>query len=203
MSKRLGRFRTRMGSGIALLIPLVVTVYVLRVLFSFTAGILLPIIDPAVDNWSPVARVALSLGVLVVIVYLLGEVATHVVGRRLLGLAEALLMRLPIVRVIYRVSKQVVTAFEHQESRAFKAVVFVEFPREGMKSLGFVTSTFQKPDGSEWKTVFIPTTPNPTTGFLQIMPASDVVPTEFTVEEAFKMVMSLGVLSPEAMSRLV
>jgi uncharacterized membrane protein len=191
-----------MASGIAVLIPLVVTVYVLRVLFGFTAGILLPIIDPAVDHWSAPARIALSLGILVVMVYLLGELAAHVLGRRALALAEAVLLRVPIVRVIYRVSKQVVTAFERQDRSAFKSVVFVEFPRPGMRAMGFVTSTFRKPDGSEWKTVFVPTTPNPTTGFLQIVNSSEVVQTDFTVEQAFKMVMSLGVLSPEALARL-
>jgi len=202
MPRPFGRLRRRMASGIAVLIPLVVTVYVLRVLFGFTAGILLPIIDPAVDHWSAPARIALSLGILVVMVYLLGELAAHVLGRRALSLAEALLLRVPIVRVIYRVSKQVVTAFERQDRSAFKSVVFVEFPRPGMRAMGFVTSTFRKPDGSEWKTVFVPTTPNPTTGFLQIVNSSEVVQTDFTVEEAFKMVMSLGVLSPEALARL-
>lgn len=202
MAKPLGRLRRRMASGIAVLIPLMVTIYVLRVLFGFTAGILLPIIDPAVDHWPAPARIALAVGILAVMVYLLGELAAHVVGRRALGLAESLLMRLPIVRVIYRVSKQVVTAFERQDRSAFKSVVFVEFPRPGMRAMGFVTSTFSKPDGSEWKTVFVPTTPNPTTGFLQIVSSSEVVQTDFTVEQAFKMVMSLGVLSPEALARL-
>lgn len=202
MSRPFGRLRRRMASGIAVLIPLVVTVYVLRVLFGFTAGILLPIIDPAVDHWPAPARIALSLGILVVTVYLLGELAAHVLGRRALALAEAVLLRVPIVRVIYRVSKQVVTAFERQDRSAFKSVVFVEFPRPGMRALGFVTSTFTKPDGSEWKTVFLPTTPNPTTGFLQVVRSSEMVETDFTVEQAFKMVMSLGVLSPEALGRL-
>ena len=202
MAVALGRFRRRMASGVVVLIPLVVTVYVLKALFGVTAGILLPIIDPAVEAWPPLARTALSLGVLVVIVYALGELAAHLVGRRLLALAEALLLRVPLVRIIYGAVKQVVSAFERQDSSAFKSVVFVEFPRPGLQAIGFVTSSFEKPDGSAWKTVFVPTTPNPTTGFLQVVQADELVPTDFTIEEAFKMVISLGAVVPDGLRKL-
>jgi uncharacterized membrane protein len=196
------RLRARFVSGMVALIPLLITIFVLRALFGFTVGILLPILDPAVDHWHPLARIALAVAVLLLWVYALGELATHVVGRRVLALGEAILLRVPVVRVIYKASRQVVSAFERQERSAFRSVVLVEFPHPGMRSVGFVTSSFSKPDGSPWKTVFIPTTPNPTTGFLQIVPASQVVPTDFTVEEAFQMVMSLGVLSPSRLGDL-
>jgi len=197
-----GRVRARIVSGIAVLIPLFITIWVLRALFGFTVGILLPVLDPAVDHWPAVARIALALGILLLTVYFLGELATNMVGRRILSLGEKVLLRVPVVRVIYKASRQVVSAFERQERSAFRSVVLVEFPHPGMRSVGFVTSTFSKADGSAWKTVFIPTTPNPTTGFLQIVPASQVTPSDFTVEEAFQMVMSLGVLSPERLGSL-
>jgi len=197
-----GRVRARIVSGIAVLIPLFITIWVLRALFGFTVGIVLPVLDPAVDHWPAVARVALAAGLLLVIVYTLGELATNMVGRRILSLGEKVLLRVPVVRVIYKASRQVVSAFERQERSAFRSVVLVEFPHPGMRSVGFVTSTFSKADGSVWKTVFIPTTPNPTTGFLQIVPATQVTPSDFTVEEAFQMVMSLGVLSPERLGSL-
>lgn len=185
-----------MASGLVVLIPLVVTVAVIRFLFDFTSGILLPVVDPAVDDWPAGARAALSLGILLVVVYLLGLVATHVVGRRVLALGEGVVLRLPFVKVIYSVSKQVVAAFQGEKSRAFKSVVFIEFPREGMRSVGFSTGQVVMEDGSIWATVFVPTTPNPTTGFLQIVPVDAVVRTDFTVEEGIKMVMSLGALVP-------
>ena len=196
MAKPFGRIRSRLVSGVAVLVPLFITVFILRALFGFTAGILLPIIDPAVDHWPPAARAALSLAILLLVVFALGELATHFLGRRIISLGEAVLLKVPVVRVIYKASRQVVSAFERKERSAFRSVVLVEFPHPGLKSIGFVTSSFEKPDGSAWNTVFVPTTPNPTTGFLQILPASSVVPTQFTVEEAFRMVMSLGVLSP-------
>jgi uncharacterized membrane protein len=202
MAEPFGRLRARFVSGIVVLIPLFITILVLRGIFGFTVGILLPILDPAVDHWHPLARIALALAILLLWVYALGELATHVVGRRILSLGETILLRVPVVRVIYKASRQVVSAFERQDKSAFRSVVLVEFPHPGMRSVGFVTSTFSKEDGSHWKTVFIPTTPNPTTGFLQIVPASHVVPTDFTVEEAFQMVMSLGVLSPPRLGHL-
>lgn len=196
------RVRTRMASGLVALVPIVVTVFALRFLFSFTAGILLPVLDPAFEGWPWFWRASASLGVLLVVVYLLGEIAAHVVGRRILGLGEAVLLRVPFVKVVYRVSKQVVSAFQGTGVRAFQSVVFVQFPHPGMRAVGFVTSTITQADGSVWHTVFVPTTPNPTTGFLQVVPAADVVKTDFTVEEGVKMVMSLGVLVPTRMAML-
>ena len=203
MSPAPWRLRGRMASGLAVLVPLVITVYVLKALFGFTAGILLPVIDPAVDEWPWVLRAALSTVVLLVGVYLLGELATHVVGRRLLGLGDALLLRVPLVKPIYKTSKQVVAALHGPNTTAFQSVVLIEFPRPGLRSVGFLTSTFNRKDGSVWHSVFVPTTPNPTTGFLQILPADQVTRTDFTVEEAFKMVMSLGALPPERMVDLL
>jgi len=185
-----------MASGLVVLIPLVITVAVIRFLFNFTSGILLPVVDPAVATWPPGARAALSLGILLVVIYLLGTVATHVLGRRVLGLGEGLVLRLPFVKVIYSASKQVVAAFQGQQRKAFKSVVIVEFPRPGMRAVGFVTGEVTLPDGTEWETVFVPTTPNPTTGFLQLVPAGSAVRTDYTVEEGVKMIMSLGVLAP-------
>lgn len=190
-------FKTRMASGLVILIPLVITVAVVRFLFDFTSGILLPIIDPAFADWPALARAATSLAILLVVIYLLGALATNIVGRRVLSLGESVVLRLPFVKVVYSVSKQVVAAFQGQGSKAFKSVVFVEFPHPGVRSIGFETASVTREDGSVWSTVFVPTTPNPTTGFLQFVPQASLERTGYTVEEGIKLVMSLGVLSPE------
>jgi uncharacterized membrane protein len=186
-----------MASGLVILIPLVITVAVIRFLFVFTSGILLPLIDPALANWPFIVRAAISLGILLLVIYVLGEVASNFVGRRILLLGESVVLRLPFVKRIYSVSKQVVAAFQGRGGDAFKSVVFVEFPHPGMQSIGFVTGRTVREDGSVWTTVFVPTTPNPTTGFLQMVPQEAVVKTSYTVEEGIKMVMSLGVLAPQ------
>ena len=195
-------FRARMTSGLVVLVPVVVTLFVLRVLFAFMAGILLPVIDPAVEDWPVALQWGLSLGMLLFLLYFLGGVATNLVGRRVIQFGEGILLKVPFVKVVYGAAKQVVAAFQGQRSRAFKSVVFVEFPRPGMRAVGFVTGSLKKPDGSVWNTVFVPTTPNPTTGFLQIIPREEVILTDFTVEEGIKMIMSLGVLVPERMTVL-
>jgi len=190
------RLRRRMAQGLVALVPILVTFVVLRVLFNVTSGILLPVVDPALAHWPVLARALLSLGILVAALYLLGEITSRVVGQRLLNLGEAVVLRVPLVRVVYRAAKQVVAAFQGPGARAFKSVVFIEFPRPGMRAVAFVTGGFQQ-EGQDWVTVFVPTTPNPTTGFLQVVKAEEMVQTGFSVEEGVKMVMSLGALVPE------
>jgi uncharacterized membrane protein len=187
-----------MASGLVVLIPLVVTIAVIRFAFNFTSGILLPFVDPALAAWPAAARAALSLAILLTVVYALGVIATQAVGRRVLALGEGLVLKVPFVKVIYSASKQVVATFQGQKSQAFKSVVFVEFPHQGMRAIGFVTSRIEREDGSLWNLVFVPTTPNPTTGFLQLVPVDKVTPADMSVEDGVKMVMSLGVLPPAA-----
>jgi uncharacterized membrane protein len=181
------------------LVPIVVTLAVLRFVFNLTAAVLLPVVEPVfgVGTWPTAARTAVSLAVLIVGVYLLGEFATNFVGRRILALGESLVLRVPFVKAVYSASKQIVGALQLREGQAFKSVVFIEFPRPGMKAVGFVTSSVSDEAGETWTTVFVPTTPNPTTGFLQIVPQGELVHTGYTIEEGIKMVMSLGVLVPE------
>ena len=185
-----------MASGVVALVPIVVTVWVLRFVFGVTSSVLLPLVDPAAAMWPQWARAALSLVVLLVVVYLLGELATNLVGRRVLSVAESIVLRVPIVKVVYSASKQVVAAFDGRKARAFKAVVYIDFPAPGMRALGFVTGEIVDPSGARWTSVFVPTTPNPTTGFLQMVPTERLVTTPYTVEDGIKLVMSLGVLVP-------
>ena len=194
---RPGRFATRMASGVFALVPILVTFVVLRWVFNLTAGILLPVIESVLGPWPPVAQAILAVLVLFLFIYLLGEVTAHVVGRRILALGEAVVLRLPFVKTVYSISKQVVSAFQGPGARAFKAVVYVEFPRQGIKAVAFVTSSFTRDDGSRWSTIFVPTTPNPTTGFLQLVPDGELERTSMSVEEGIKMIMSLGVLRPD------
>lgn len=187
-----------MASGLVAVVPIVVTVAVLRFLFSATSSVLLPVVTPAAEEWPPWAHAALSFAILLGAIYLVGEVATNLVGRRLLGLVESLVLRVPFVKVIYSASKQVAAAFQGRKARAFRSVVYVDFPAPGMRAIGFVTGDMTDPTGTACHTVFVPTTPNPTTGFLQIVPVEKVVKTSYSVEDGIKMIMSLGVLVPRS-----
>ncbi|MEZ4416327.1 MAG: DUF502 domain-containing protein [Gemmatimonadota bacterium] len=187
--------RKRLVTGLVVLIPLGITIFALRFLYNAATALLLPFLDPLLGHLPPWARALLSLGLLLTILLLVGQVATNVVGSRLIGLFEKVVLRIPIVRIIYQAAKQVVEAFNAPRSD-FQTVVMVEFPRPGMRAVGFLTNTVEDTDGRAWSTVFIPTTPNPTTGFLQVVPAGEAVRLDWSVEDAVKTIMSLGVLAP-------
>lgn len=197
------RIRRSLVSGILALVPIVVTVVVVTWTFNVSAGVLAPVLDPLVGHWPFLLRASLSLILLVAGLVLLGEVATHVVGRQFITYGERIVLKLPIVKVVYRAAKQVVEAFQGPERESFKSVVLVAFPGPGMRAVGFLTGRIRGEDGSAYMTVFVPTTPNPTTGFMQLVPEHQVTLTDFTVEEGVKMIMSLGALVPDRVATLL
>jgi len=204
--------RKRMISGLLLLLPFYVTLLVIKWLFSLVAGFLRPevlvlwqyFIDPAVSKDAPpiyisIVAATMSVVVLVLLIYAIGAIAQFVVGRRLIRLGEDLMLKIPLAGTVYSATKQVVQAMSLPNKAAFKSVVLVEFPRPGFKSLAFMTGRIRDQDGRAYCKVFIPTTPNPTTGFLEIVPFEEVVETTLTIEEAFKMIISGGLISPEVL----
>jgi uncharacterized membrane protein len=135
---------------------------------------------------------------LIAIIYVIGLVARFVAGRKLLSIGESLVLKIPLASTIYAATKQVTTAISMQD-KSFTSVVLVEFPRKGFYALGFLTGTIKDSAGNLYCKVFIPTTPNPTTGFFEMIPFDEVLQTELTVEEAFKAIISGGIVAPEIM----
>jgi uncharacterized membrane protein len=201
--------RARMISGILVLIPLAITIFLFNIILkSLTAfvspsiSLLLTKIPASYGFKNPdYAVTLLALCVTLLIIYFTGLLTNHIIGRRLISLGERLLMKMPIIKSIYSASKQVVDTFSSSTKAAFKAVAVVEFPRKGSLAIGFVTGSMTNPDGHLLYRVFIATTPNPTTGFLLILPADEVQFTDITVEDGVKMIVSGGVLSPESYQR--
>ena len=149
------------------------------------------------DSWLawivPVMSVVLTLFLL----YVLGLLTASVFGRRIILLIEKLFEKLPLVKQVYRSTKQVVVSLGGGQRMNFKRVVLVEFPRPGMKCIGFLTAVMKDIDtGRQMASIFISTTPNPTTGYMQIVPLDEVSETGWTVEDAVKLLMSGGILSP-------
>ena len=142
----------------------------------------------------------LSLLFLLAIIYAIGAIGQAVIGRRLIGLLERVVLGIPLARNIYSAAKQVIDAVALKPKTAFQSVVLVEFPRPGYKALGFLTGSFDTPDGRHFCRVFIPTAPNPTTGFFEIVPAAEVTETDLTVEEAFKTIMSGGLIASDRLA---
>jgi len=193
-------------NGILTLVPLYVTVWVLGTLVDTADGILQKTLKLLPATWHPDAILGFhvrGLGLLMTILALIsfGALVGNIFGRKFLEASEALLGRIPFVRWFYFSSKEVMEAIFRRDARAFQRVVMVEFPRKGMHSIGFVTSEAAgpaQPGGGKRFAVFIPCTPNPTSGYLQIVPEGDLIPVDWTVEQAFRYVVSAGLIPPHA-----
>lgn len=203
VSARFGKhLRNRLLSGVLVLVPLAVTILVLQLLFNSLTGFIRPPLRPLLPDVPESVLTAIAFVAGLLIVYGVGAITSLVVGRRLIRLGEAVLLKLPVVKSIYSASKQVVDTFSASNMRAFKSVVLVEFPRPGSLALGFVTGTMADGEGRELYRLFVPTTPNPTSGFLVIVPKDDVHFTDIGVEDGIKMIVSGGMLAPTQYNRV-
>ena len=131
-----------------------------------------------------------------------GLFAANYVGKKLIGFGERIVVRIPLVRSIYLTVKQIVDAFMHGgKNMAFKRVVLIEYPRKGIYSIGFITAESNGEVQAKTKenvmSVFLPTTPNPTSGYLLFVPREDVVVLDMSVEDGLKLVVSGGIIAPE------
>lgn len=188
--------RTRIVSGILVLVPLAITVFILRLVFASLSGFLMPVLKPFVGDLPPWALYAIAVTSTLLLIYAMGALTAFMIGRRLLHLAERVILRVPLVKTIYSASKQVVDTFSASNRDTFKATVIVEFPRPGSFAVGFITGAILDPKGEELYRVFVPTTPNPTSGFLILLPLAQVMHTDISVEDGVKMIVSGGVLAP-------
>ena len=194
---RLRRFERHLGrrilSGLLVLIPLLITVFVLR----FAIAALDSIFRPALKG-IPYVENAPGIGVVITLV-LLYVIGVFFAGKRSQAIQDAVLTRVPIARSIYSVARQATLALSSPMSDHFSRVVFVEYPRPGIKAMGFVTGHIHTPgdDKSAIAVVYIPTVPNPTSGMLAWVPEDQVIETNFSVEEAMKAVFSGGIVLPE------
>ena len=179
------------------MVPIGVTIFILQILFGFMAVFTAPFLHFFVKDLSPAAAQVISIVLFVLLIYVVGVVTTYVVGRRAVSIGESLLLRIPLVKNIYGAAKQVVDTFSQSKGSAFSEVVMIEYPRLGLKSLGFVTGSVTAPDGSKQCLVFVPTAPNPTSGFMVVVPETCVEHTAITIEDGFKMVVSGGMIIPD------
>jgi uncharacterized membrane protein len=179
-----------------ILTPITVTVYILWKVFSLVDNFIAPIQEkyPIIDI------PGLGFILVVLLIFLTGFFAGNLIGRRIIDAGERLLSHLPIVKRIYRAVKELSEVFFRDRQTAFRQVVLINYPLPGTFALAFVTKAspeyFNSLVGEELINVFIPTTPNPTSGFLLLVPKKDVVFLRIPVEEGMKMVISGGAFSP-------
>jgi uncharacterized membrane protein len=190
----LGYLRNRFVTGLLVAFPLVVTIFFGRFLFDLVDRWADPISTKLFERTIPGFGAALFL----LVIFALGVLAHNMIGRRVLRIGDRLFARIPILRSIYLGTREVTRAFAGDRSKSFRRVVLVPFPYQGVWGMAFVTGEFEEaaPDGPRrMVSVFLPTTPNPTTGFFLVYPEASVRPTDLTVEEALRMVISGGLVS--------
>jgi len=189
-------------TGLAVIIPIVITIYTLLFLIDVMDG-LLHVIP---QQYQPDVMLGFhlpGLGVIVtvVLVFICGLLVRSYFGKTLVKLGESFVEKIPIVRSIYQAVKQVADSMLMDKSRSFKKAILIEFPRRGLYSVGFVTGSpygeiKEKIGGNEHITVFVPTTPNPTSGFFMIVPRDELIFLDMSVEEAFTLIISAGIVIP-------
>lgn len=198
------RLRTLLLGGLLILAPAYLTVYVLLLLFRFMDGIFAPLIDKTLSTFLEEPGIHIpGLGILLtlLVILFLGWLSAGVVGRRMIDSVEGFIRRVPIAKSVYGATKGVLEALSRDQADAFKRVVLVEYPRKGTYGIGFVTGGPARwsasPYDEELVPVFIPTTPNPTSGYLLLVPPRELIECPVTVEEGIRMVVSGGILQPE------
>lgn len=186
------------------MLPIGITALVLKFIFDLLTPILQPVTDllpgPDVHGTGLVA--------LLILIYLVGLVAAFVIGRRLIDLAHRVMEVIPVVKGIYSTTRTAVQLLSNSgrsngagDAERYSGVVLVEFPRPGVRSIGLVTSQMYDAEGQEVMSVYVPTTPIPSSGFLVIVPASQVEQLDMSVEEAMSVVVSGGILSERMFTR--
>jgi uncharacterized membrane protein len=191
--------RSYLLAGLVVWLPIIVTLVVLRFIIDLLdkTMALLP------HAYQPEQLFGVhipGLGVLLSLILLLitGVIATNFLGQRLVSWSESILDKIPLVRSIYNASKQMIQAIFATNSNAFRKVLLVEYPRKGLWSVAFqsgvANAVMNQHTGKEMISAFIPTTPNPTSGFLIMVPKTDVIELSMSIDEALKFVISLGVM---------
>jgi len=190
------KLRTQFGTGILIVVPIGVTILILVWIFITLDNILQPIIRSIWGRTVP----GVGFGVTIVLIYLAGVIASNIIGRRVIHYGESLLVKVPVVRQLYAGIKQILEGFSKPGKTGFMQVVLVEFPKEGMRAIGFITNESYSKSGERLLNVFIPTSPNPTSGFLEIVTEDKIIRTNISVDDALKMVVSAGRVSLQEVS---
>ena len=193
--------RRYLVAGILVWLPVGITLLLLRLLISIMDRTLVLVPDQyRPEAWLGFAIPGLGLLLTLAILLVTGVLAANFVGRSLVSFWERMLERIPVVRSIYSASKNFAEIVFSDSDQSFKKVLLIEYPRKGLYGLAFQTATelgeIQSRSGEDLVCTFVPTTPNPTSGFIIMLPRKDVIELDMDVDEALKMIISLGVVVP-------
>ena len=197
-------------TGLLTLLPIWLTWIVVKFVFGLLSDLSRPLVDPLLANlaqaaprtlgWlqDPWVQTAIALLATLAVILLSGWMARRVVGQRLLKWFESFIARIPLASTIYGSARKLLDILQTQPDGT-QRVVLIDFPHDQMKSVGFVTRVVrERGTGRELAAVYVPTTPNPTSGYLEIVPVEKITPTDWTVDEAMAFIISGGAVSPDS-----
>lgn len=202
------RLRGYLIAGVLVTAPITITAWLTIAIVNFVDGRVEKLIPPQYnpDNLLPFSIPGLGLIAVILFLLLVGMLTTNFLGRFFVRIGESILDRLPVIRSLYSATKQIFETVFASQSDAFREVVLVEYPRKDIWVIGFLTGTakgeVQNVTKEDVVNIFVPTTPNPTSGFLLFVPKSDVKILDMTVEEGIKLVVSAGIVTPEKIQKL-
>jgi uncharacterized membrane protein len=200
------RIRNIFFAGILITVPLGLSVFILRFLFTWIDNLFSPSITALLIKFghiplNPGYRIpGIGVGSTIVLIFLVGLFTRNIIGRNVVRLYEAVLIRIPIFKNIYVGAKQVIETIGSSSAKSFNKVVMLEYPRKDIYALAFITSESRgeakRMVGKEMTNIFLPTTPNPTSGFFLLVPEKDIIELEMSVEDGIKMIISGGLVTP-------
>ena len=185
-------FRSKLFAGVATLLPLYLTFFVIKFLFVTLEEMSDPILK-RLNLDIPGLGIILT----VLLIYILGFLVTNFLGRKIFNLGERIVKKVPIVNMIYTTLKQITDTFTKGSTDAFEGAVYIQYPRQGLWTMAFISGESKTKDGVPYYHLFVPTTPNPTSGFFLMIPQADTVATGMSVEDGLKTIISGGLLAPD------
>ena len=185
-------FRSKLFAGLATLLPLYFTFIVVKFLFislEETSGPLLKKLGFNIPG--------LGIILTIILIYILGLLVTNFLGKKIFNLGEKVVKKVPVVNIIYSTLKQITDTFTKGSKDTFKGAIYIQYPRRGLWTMAFISGESISKQGIAYYHVFVPTTPNPTSGFFLLVPQSDSVKTGMSVEDGLKTIISGGLLAPQ------
>ena len=188
-------------AGLATIVPLALTVYVLQIVLKITITLggkvsepLKQFVDVTFPGFNLLSSI-IGLIFVIIILILVGALARNVLGRRVVKWLESIFKNIPLIGMIYTTTKQIMESISGGGAHSFEKVVYIQYPRKNIWTLGFVTSESTNQLNEEFYHLFVPTTPNPTSGVFLIIPKEDTSDAGINVEEGFRMIVSSGIVS--------
>jgi len=192
MNHLIQKFRSKLFAGLATLLPLYLTFIVIKFLFIKLEQMSGPLLKK-VNLDIPGLGIILT----VLLIYVLGLLVTNFLGKKIFDIGERLVKKVPIVNMIYTTLKQITDTFTKGSMDTFKGAVYIEYPRKGLWTMAFISGESTNKNGVPFYHLFVPTTPNPTSGFFLMIPQSDTIKSGMSVENGLKTIISGGLLAPK------